>query len=422
MGYQSLGDVRQHDSHHSLVGMPEHASGAGMPPVPLDAIIVPGSRKVPNFEHAIGLAHAIGCKLVAICSHDVTAWHMQRMAASLSFENLIAIDLPDGYSHPLLDFETAGWLNRELPDACTHKSNLSAKRNIGLLLGTMLGWTRVFYLDDDIRNIEASGLRKTIAMLDDGYTVAGLRVTKFPDNSVVCHAHRATGGQLQGVFVSGSALAMDIEGAPGFFPEIYNEDWLSFYPAAVSGKLGLSDCHATQLLYDPFDTPHRAAWQEFGDMLAEGIYGLLHDRRDLSYATSDYWQMFLRARRHFLEDILVRTEDPRITVRPGLVECVETARKILTQVTPELCVHYVRLWQHDQVTWTQRLASIKGTATTIDQATRELRLPASGPTWETTLPMPDQRYGPAEVTAAAPQRPASLLQVALSLLQTTLRI
>lgn len=413
MGDQPPRNVRHHDSHDSLVGMPQPAnSNAYLAPIPLDAIIVPASRTAPNFEHAIGLAHAAGCKLVAICSHDAQARHLRSLAASLSFEDLVAIDLPDDYSHPFLGFETSGWLSRELRDACSYKTNLSAKRNIGLLLAAMLGWTRIFYLDDDIRHIERSDLRRTVGMLDDGYTVVGLRVTKFPDNSVVCHAHRSTGGEQQGVFVTGSALAVDVKHAPGFFPEIYNEDWLFFYSQAVNGRLALSDCHATQLVYDPFDTPNRAAWQEFGDVLAEGIYGLLHDHGDLTAATSNYWKKFIRARRDFLDAILARTDDPHVNVQPGLIECVESARKILAHITPGMCQRYVQLWQRDQKTWAGRVASIEGTAMSVEAALRELGLQMSRPTGEDTLPMlHDHRYGPPDGPYEGRHRPVSPLRV-----------
>jgi hypothetical protein len=417
MGYQSLGEVRQHDSHHSLVGAPA-GLGSASTPMPLDAIVVPASRTASNLEHAFGLAHAAGCKLVAICSHEVTAFEVQRMAASLSFDSLIAIDLPKDHSNPLLHFETSNWLSRELPEAFTYQSNLSAKRNIGLLLAHMLGWTRIFYLDDDIRNIERSDLRRTIDMLDDRHTIAGLQVMRFPDNSIVCHAHRATGGRLQDVFVSGSALGVNVMHAPGFFPDIYNEDWLFFYPEAAERRLGLSDCHATQLRYDPFASRQRAAWQEFGDVLAEGIYGLLHDGRDLAYATSDYWQMFLRARADFLDAILKRAEESAIPVKPGLVECIDAARKILTLITPEMCEKYVSLWRADLKTWSERVASVAGTATSVDVAVQQLGLPTAWPAVDSTLPMRAVgRYDPPDGTATR-RRPLAVLQFAMNLLLT----
>ena len=49
--------------------------------------------------------------------------------------------------------------------------------------------------------------------------------------------------------------------------------------------------------------PQRAAWQEFGDVIAEGLYTLLHLGLEVQQATHDYWAYFLEARRNFLEAI-----------------------------------------------------------------------------------------------------------------------
>ena len=122
------------------------------------------------------------------------------------------------------------------------------KRNIGLVLAKMLGWRRIFFLDDDIRDITYPDLQRTVDMLGS-FSAAGMWVTEFPDNSIVCHANRVTGGS-QDVFVSGAALAVDCESDIGFFPDIYNEDWLFFFDAASKGRARklIPESHATVLL------------------------------------------------------------------------------------------------------------------------------------------------------------------------------
>ena len=203
-----------------------------------------------------------------------------------------------GYSHPLFDFRGLLAIKDQLPPACgSHVTDLSMKRNIGLVLAKMLGWRRIFFLDDDIRDIAYPDLQRTVDMLSS-FSAAGMWVTEFPDNSIVCHANRVTGGS-QDVFVSGAALAVDCESDIGFFPDIYNEDWFFFFDAASKGELGNSHLKATQLYYYPFANAERAAWQEFGDVLAEGLYALLHLNLDVAQATSEYWGEFLEARRTF---------------------------------------------------------------------------------------------------------------------------
>ncbi|HYA51305.1 MAG TPA: hypothetical protein VEG33_09060 [Streptosporangiaceae bacterium] len=157
------------------------------------------------------------------------------------------------------------------------------------------------------------------------------------------------------MFVSGSVLAIDCTAPIGFFPDIYNEDWLFFYNDTVERRLAWSGLYATQLHYDPFDDPRRAAGQEFGDVLAEGLYALLHNNRNAGYATRDYWIDFLSARRKFLDAITVRAGKARPEVRQKMLASVAAARECSAQIEPSLCEHYVRLWRKDLAYWEQVL-------------------------------------------------------------------
>ena len=261
--------IRQLGTHRKLVSQTEQRElDTGLT---LDAIIVPASRPARNLEQAITLARATHCTLLILCSRHVTPDEVHQLLAERSFNDAIVVDLPDGYRHELLDFRALASIKDDLPEACSYYvTDLSTKRNLGLILARMLGWRRIFFLDDDIRDINPADVQSTVSMLGS-YPAAGMRVSDYPDNSVVCHAHRMTGG-LQDVFVTGAALAVDCQQNTGFFPDIYNEDWLFFYDAASAGQLGSSGRRVTQLRYDPFADPQRAAWQEFGDVLAEGLY------------------------------------------------------------------------------------------------------------------------------------------------------
>jgi hypothetical protein len=347
--------IRQLDSHRNLVSQAERGElDTGLT---LDAIIVPASRPADNLEQAITLARAMDCTLLILCSRWVRPADVRQLLRRRSFDDAIVVNLPDNYRHELLEFTALDSIKDRLPDACSlYITDLSTKRNVGLLLARMLGWKRIFFLDDDIRDVRDADLQQTISALGP-FAVAGMRVSNFPDNSVACHAHRMTGG-LQDVFVSGAALAVDCQKITGFFPDVYNEDWLFFYEAAARRRLGSSGRKVTQLWYDPFADPQRAAWQEFGDVLAEGLYALLEYGPDCRYATDDYWEQFLDARRSFLEAIARRagTADPEI--REQLVLSVELARKCSYMIGPGLLERYVLLWQQDRRQWQERIARV----------------------------------------------------------------
>jgi hypothetical protein len=350
-----LDGVRQHNTHEELVGQAESPITPSSGRI-LDAIIVPASRPALHLDHAITLARAAQCRLVVLCSRQALPDDVNQLLTSRSFTQAVVIDLPSGYGHRWLEFATSRpEVIRRLPEACaTRDSDLSTKRNLGLLLARMLGWNRVFFMDDDIRDINLPDLHRTASMLGQQYYSVGMRVSDFPDNSVVCHAHRET-GESQDVFVSGSVLAIDCTAPIGFFPDIYNEDWLFFYNDTVERRLAWSSLYATQLRYDPFDDPRRAAGQEFGDVIAEGLYARLHDDRNARYATRGYWADFLVARRIFLDAITVRADKARPEVRQKMLASVAAARECSAQIESSLCEQYVRFWREDLGHWEQTL-------------------------------------------------------------------
>ena len=363
--------VRQHDTHN-MFARPTGSQGTPPPRLDLDAIVVPASRPAPHLDHAVTLARATGCWLLVLCSHRCRRSEVKKFLFTRSCHKAIVIDLPAGYSPEILHFPALAALKGELPATCGYfTTDLSMKRNVGLVLARMLGWQRIFFLDDDIRDITHPDLQRTVDMLGS-FSAAGLWVTDFPDNSVVCHANRET-GRNQDVFVSGAALAVDCHADIGFFPDIYNEDWFFFFDEASSGRLANSGLEATQLCYYPFDRANRAAWQEFGDTLAEGLYALLHRGQGWEQATQEYWTRFLEARRDFLETIITRLPNAPSGMRADMRVSVQSAVKTTLAIKPDVCERYVREWRQELADWKQRAARISQVPS-IDAALEQMQL------------------------------------------------
>jgi hypothetical protein len=348
--------AQQWDTHLPLLAR-TNAQLAGRSSASLDAIIVPASRHAVNLDHAVTLARALQCELVVLCSVQAQSSDVNELLALRNFHQAIVVDVPAGYRHPLLDFATSAGAGLDLPRECINPNgDLSIKRNLGLLLARMLGWNRVFFMDDDIRDLTPSDVRLTVSMLGP-YHAVGMRAIDFPDNSVVCHGHRET-GEFQEVFISGSLLAVDCTRPLAFFPAVYNEDWFFFYDHAAARKLGWSGRDATQLCYDPFADPLRAAGQEFGDVLAEGLYSLLHCGVEADQAVSDYWQLFLESRREFLEAVLARSDKVETHLRTRIISSIQTAKMWSGEITPAMCARYIECWQDDLAAWEQQLTKI----------------------------------------------------------------
>lgn len=387
--------IQQYETHRQLIGRVR--SAAGRVRTNLDAVIVPASRQASNLDHAVTLARAAACELVVFCSRETQVADVLRLLAERCFDRGSVIQLPTRFEHPALRFVSSDLSRSDMTGMCVSPNgDLSTKRNLGLLLSRMLGWSRILFMDDDVRDISLADLQVTISLLSR-YQSVGMRVTNFPDNSVVCHANRATGGK-QDVFVSGSVLALNPLKPVGFFPEIYNEDWFFFYDDVCAERLAWSGRNATQLQYNPFKDNRRAERQEFGDVLAEGLYALLHVGGGLGHADREYWDFFIAKRRRFLQSIIGRSGEAVVEVRDSMLDAVHAAMQCLRQIKPETCESYVQVWRKDRKAWLRDLAAMPR-AESLDAALAELGL-ARSQDWEATLlPSPVNAHSGRRVAA-----------------------
>lgn len=348
--HTSSGPSRHHHgSHVKLLAEPERASRIS----PVDAIVVPTARHSLYLQTAIDLALKLGCPLVALCSKASSAQHTFRRARRAGIE-IVAIDTDNVPVGLLPTFATSGLL---AGTKFERRTDISLKRNLGLLLARRAGWERIVFLDDDITIPEPTDLGKAAGMLDS-HDVAGLSIGGFPDNSVVCHAYRDAGGP-QDSFIGGGALAINVAASTAFFPKIYNEDWfflLNDTQLRTSAKVGL----AIQQSYDPFANEQRARSEEFGDTLAEGVYWLLDHGRRVRDADADYWREFLHNRRHFIGEVIdmVTQADIDLKTKTRMIKALKAACGRNLLITPQVCVAYLRAWRTDRLRWQRHVETL----------------------------------------------------------------
>jgi hypothetical protein len=291
------------------------------------------------------LAARMSCRYVVLCSRSAVAEEVVRLAQSVPGLRYAVVSVPRGYRHDLLAFDT----DDIRPSLTGGLGDLSLKRNLGLLFGHWSGWRSILFLDDDIRQLSPRTVDRALSALQPGGAV-GMPATAYPDNSVICHANRRSGGP-QGVFVSGSALAVDCTEITSYFPDVYNEDWLFLAPRVAQGGV-FSVGWSSQLRYDPFGNPQRAASEEFGDVLAEGLMGLFHVTDNLDSGAGDaYWEEFLLRRKEFIADIRARTS-PRHT---KVLDALAAAERQRTGITATDLADYVVTWEIDRLVWRERL-------------------------------------------------------------------
>jgi len=351
----------------------------------VDAIIIPTIRSPEQVSSAVELASRARCQLVTLYTDNFPAG-LSSVLGGLKRGAAAPLALRHGLKHHLLD------LAADLPQGLVSSSalDISRKRNLGLLLGRACGWTRMLFLDDDIRKLNVAKLSSAAALLDE-YPVVGLRVNKFPDASVVGHARRLT-GRRQEPFISGGSLLVDPQRLNGFFPAIYHEDWLCIIShlwraeVAVGGVVG-------QLPYRPFTTPERAKLEEFGDILASGLLWLVQTSRrtssagpagrDGNSAIADrpywrdatktcFWEEVLNQRAALLDNISARLKRLNLS-DPSPLPSIEAAQQRCNELKADEFVSFTIKWVDNLAAW-RDLLSYLPRVDSVEKALAELGL------------------------------------------------
>jgi hypothetical protein len=369
--------AHHHGSHRPLIWQVEEST----PSAKIDAIIVPTARQVAYLKEAAAAALSLGCPLVTLHSRKWTS--AGAAAAQLDPAiDLIAIDMPVSGHLRLPELKTSRLLAGTMFE---RRTDVSSKRNLGLILSHMLRWERVLFLDDDIRVPNPDHLSGAASLLDT-HVAVGLGLGGFPDNSMVCHAFREAGG-WQETFIGGGALAVDVKRNHSFFPNIYNEDWFFVLDAGKRLQPVASVGQVLQYPYDPYRVD-RAREEEFGDVLAEGTFWLLDQGKPASDGDLAHWRDFLARRKRFIEQVLGMVEcsasiDAKLRAR--MREALKAALGRCAHITPELCVEYMKALAIDQERWQRHIQQTRRQPKlSREQALKSLTVSGTTPlTWYT---------------------------------------
>jgi hypothetical protein len=378
--------------------LPSHARLLRAPRIPAepgrqrygrpDAIIVPATRPASALTGIIELAAALHTTIVVLCSRQAKLAQVAERISRVIGARGIVVQIDEGYTIPELTFETSS--SAFTTASAGRSSDLSVKRNVGLLLARLNGWRKIAFVDDDI-TVSVQDLAKLGHQLDY-HQIAGMACHDYPDNSVFCHARRLA-KMPQDVFVTGAVLGVNCSDLPlPFFSDIYNEDWFFFAEAAAHRRLTKVG-EARQARYDPFATPGRASHEEFGDVLAEGLYTLiesLNPKTDLRHrsgffaavaamADEKYWSTYIDVRRVDLIETWSKLDD--FTKNDSCSDDVFAALKSLDAaerryidnthpITPQHCVAFLDALQRDITQWNTLYQGTNAVRTTGDTMKR----------------------------------------------------
>ena len=414
--------VREHHGcHRSLVPRARERFLAGGVVGPgIDVVAVPAARAAANLHQSAAVAAELDVPLVVLASRETVPAAAHEVARVHLPSDRIVIVTQNGKWHVPRVMLTAD----TEPTSRGRTSDTSAKRNLAIAMARMCGWERVLFVDDDVSGfgrLETDTVRRALAD-GTGLEAVGWTFDRFPDNSMVCHAYRLAGAE-QSTFIGAGALAVRVAEHTPHFPLVYNEDWLFMLPLMLRQEVALARAGSlTQDRFDPFARPGDAVKQEFGDVLGEGLFRLVHLGMDISAAqTRGYWRTVLRIRAELIErtaDRLARGLGRRCPATQ-LVEAVQALHEASASYCRPIAgptgievpwidalASWVVAWRHDSLTWSNYLGELP-TRVGLDVALRRLRLSRYEPPSMADTP-------PAPTPTVVAQRPTRAVAAALT--------
>jgi len=220
--------------------------------------------------------------------------------------------------------------------------DLPIKRNYAIYFSKEKSYEKILLVDDDIRNINIDVLHRGCWCLDK-YIISGCFVEDFPDTSIVGHVELLLGINHQR-FLSGSFLFVKPKNVIGFFPVIYNEDWLFMLPH-IPHKSICSFGSIAQVSYDPFQNLERPKFQEFGEIIVENLYGLTQKNDYGCRYDERVWASAIESRRTYLQTIRGLLSEPK---HRGVIDAALEMNRL---INPSICKSFVEDWESDIIRW-----------------------------------------------------------------------
>jgi hypothetical protein len=211
--------------------------------------------------------------------------------------------------------------------------DLPAKRSVALAHARERGAAVALLVDDDIWPVTAADLR---AFRSLGNKVAGKPPHSAADISATEYA---TGLYAYHRFPNGNYLYIDPSAEFGFFPAIYNDDWL-FIMSSGACQPTLMDGNPIYQVARQIDLRQRSSEQEFGEVFVDGLARMTDPGdRDLSF-----WNSALELRRTSLAAALPGAPAPTRSV-------IGSALDALSRFKPPDFRDCDQLWHRSQKAW-----------------------------------------------------------------------
>lgn len=194
-----------------------------------------------------------------------------------------------------ITFPEFSFLLRELGSS---EWNLGHARNFALLYSKASRFERVLFTDDDIQVPQLNIIEELFANLNT-YKFTGANVEGLVDDSAL--GHIATSVQVTNErMLSGGFMTFSPDKIDQFFLNNYNEDWIWLFLQLKNDKF-LQTGEVFQALSDPLaNYTDKVIFQEFGEIILDGILDLYQNGYYDSLTDLSFWQRIIKERKEYL--------------------------------------------------------------------------------------------------------------------------
>jgi hypothetical protein len=377
--------------------------------LPLSAVVTPTGRAQGLGSGGLAVsawvAEAKDAQLLVIRGGGARGRRFPQVLVPATSWRTAVLDLPVGAASLLPEWESGRRITS------LHRGGVAGmKRNLGILLGRMCGWSTTLILSDDVRATSshlqpAAGDRAVermpgrvsdpVSRLDhvltdfalDARLQAAMYFRDDEDNGVVRQARRAA-GEEQATVVPGGAIAVRSAGPLPFFPSVFHERWIFLFQLLLAGDIRYPSPAVKYVgtmragASCPFAVPRGAPAEELADLFADGLFALLPRPRHevlLQASSPGYWAEAAWRRQEEILQLIARLRKACAGPGMSLVHEAEASLRAALAVyssVEEVAFDLAELFgalMRDADLWTSLLTSVAGSRT-LEEALRDLGL------------------------------------------------
>lgn len=154
--------------------------------------------------------------------------------------------------------------------------DIPSKRNFAIEHAQEHNFAHIMLIDDDIV-FRKSFVPSAIHLLNNGTDIACSYSLFYPDVSTLDKLYYTISGESPHISISGNAVVLKVGAHLGFFPYIYNEDWLFFWSSMTFGKAVVTPFQNVLQHYPRSGRETLVKMEQFGELITYMLFYEQHE-------------------------------------------------------------------------------------------------------------------------------------------------